>query len=208
MDVRQEAAAQRSSYVESILRHSLIAELGSELWRRNPSTTLQVFNSDVDDAGFDLVLKVRSAIRYVQLKQSHDGKMPPHCSVRLSFSELAGSCIILMSYSMQNISISSYSFLGEPPELPMKPVADHNESKSPVKKNKDGKKKIRKHYRDVPIGLFKKRLPISDLVECLFPAIALFPTSGIDTLDSLKATWPSNGQTADEYVRRLREGWD
>ena len=172
-ELRLTTAAHRSSYVESILRHSLIGELGSELWKRDPETTLQVFNSDVDDAGFDLVLKVGPAIRYVQLKQAHDGKKPRHCSIRLAFSALAGSCVVLIAYSIEDISISNYRFFGRATDEPMDSIEKHKVSKSTVKKDMQRQKLNRPNYRDVPVTQFSKPLTVSELVNQLFPATSV-----------------------------------
>jgi hypothetical protein len=60
--------AERSSYVENVLIHLLVGALASELWRRDPSTPLSIFNSEVDDSGFDHVLACRQKLRYLQIK--------------------------------------------------------------------------------------------------------------------------------------------
>lgn len=65
-DFRLRALAERSSYVENVLRHAFIAELSSVAWSRNPNEALQVFNAEVDDAGFDVVLNFKGQKRYVQ----------------------------------------------------------------------------------------------------------------------------------------------
>src|SRR3989344_8143667 len=82
------ALAERSSYVENVLRHALVSSLASVFWGRDPSPSLQIFNSEVDDSGFDVVLSLGDQVRYVQLKQTHEDKVPPNCSVRLSFAAL------------------------------------------------------------------------------------------------------------------------
>lgn len=68
--LRIKALAERSSYVEKILRHALLAELSRVAWKRDPALMLQVFNAEVDAAGFDIVLGFGEQLRYVQLKQS------------------------------------------------------------------------------------------------------------------------------------------
>ena len=81
---RIRALAERSSYVENVLRHDLLAELSRIAWQRDPGKVLEVFNSEVDAAGFDLVLGFEEQLRYVQLKQAHAEKKLSHCSVRVS----------------------------------------------------------------------------------------------------------------------------
>src|SRR5205085_3823329 len=111
-ELRIKALAERSSYIENVLRHALIAELSSVVWRCNPLAALQVFNAEVDDSGFDVVLGLGSQVRYIQLKQTHDQKLPTHCSVRLSFSGLPGSCVVLMSHSIPELRLTQFRFFG------------------------------------------------------------------------------------------------
>jgi hypothetical protein len=42
----RKALVERSSYVENILIHLLVGALAGELWKRDPSTPLNIFNSD------------------------------------------------------------------------------------------------------------------------------------------------------------------
>jgi hypothetical protein len=165
---RLEAAAHKSSYVENVLRHRMIAELSSVLWELNPDNGLQVFNSEVDNAGFDIVLKLNSAIRYVQLKQAHSGKVPTHCSTRLSFSKLIGSCVILMAYSLDDLTISGYRFFGNAPNCPMPSIDSCKASKAPGRRNAEGARHVRSNYRNVPVSRFTDRLSSLELLERLF----------------------------------------
>lgn len=168
-DAPKASASTNSTYIENALRHRLLADLCSELWRRNCFATLQIFNAEVDNAGFDIVLKLGKWFRYVQLKQAHQDKKPPHCSVRLSFSELAGSCVVLMSYSLRDLSITRYRFFGEGPTSPMKPIREFRPSIAPGRRNADGERHIRHHYRNVPISRFRTCSNINQLFELLFP---------------------------------------
>ena len=118
----QTAAAYQSTYIENALRHRMTAELCSELWKRNCHAALHIFNSEVDNAGFDMVLRLQSAVRYVQIKQAHAGKVPPHCSTRVSFSQMAGSCIVLISYDLEDLTINAYRFFGKKPHEPMQNI--------------------------------------------------------------------------------------
>src|SRR4051794_18063863 len=116
---RAKALAERSSYVENVLRHALVAGLSSVVWRRDPFASLQVFNSEVDASGFDLVLSLGFQTRYIQLKQAHSNKVPAHCSVRLSFASVPGSCVVLMSHSAFDLTLANFRFFGGVPSQPM-----------------------------------------------------------------------------------------
>jgi hypothetical protein len=168
--LRLKALAERSSYVENVLRHALVAGLSSVVWSRNPMATLEVFNSEVDGAGFDVVLSIGAQVRYVQLKQAHAGKVPPRCSVRLSFSELPGSCVVLMSHATEDLRLSQFRFFGGLPSEPMSSLSSLRSSKAPGRRNAAGERKVRSNYKDVPTRQFQGPLSLEQLVDVLFPS--------------------------------------
>lgn len=168
-ETRINALAERSSYVENVLRHGLVSELSSIMWQRDPFTGLQVFNSEVDDSGFDLVLTLGSLVRYVQLKQAHEEKVPTHCSVRLSFARVPGSCVVLMSHSLATLRLVEFRFFGSAPVAPMASIENMRPSKSPGRRNAAGERKVRANYRDVPVKYFQGPLTATELADVLFP---------------------------------------
>lgn len=166
---RIKALAERSSYVENVLRHALIADLSSVVWSRDPSLELQVFNAEVDNAGFDVVLGLGSQVRYIQLKQTHDQKVPTHCSVRLSFSTLPGSCVVLMSHTITELRLTEFRFFGGPPGEPMASITELRMSKLPGRRTISGERKTRTNYRDVPVRSFAGPYSAAQLLDVLFP---------------------------------------
>ena len=170
-DRRLKALAERSSYVENVLTHALVAELSSVLWQRDAMKPLQVFNSEVDDLGFDMVLTVGSQSRYVQLKQAHDEKNLPHCSIRLSFAAIPGACVVLMSHSVASLQLRHFHFFGGTPVEPLSSIAGHRASVAPGRRSATGEKKVRPNYRDVPLKLFEGPLSVTQLFDVMFPEI-------------------------------------
>lgn len=168
-DNRIKALAERSSYIENVLRHALVADLSSLVWSRDPFTALQVFNSEVDDSGFDIVLGLGTQVRYVQLKQAHEGKVPPHCSVRLSFSSMPGSCVVLMSHTLAELRLTNFRFFGGAPNEPMSNIEAMRQPKSPGRRNAAGERKVRTNYREVPVKQFQGPLSATQLLDVLFP---------------------------------------
>jgi hypothetical protein len=134
-------------------------------------TSLQVFNAEVDDSGFDVVLGFGSQLRYVQLKQAHSAKTPSHCSIRLSFSTIPGACVVLMSYSMDELRLTQFRFFGGEPDKPMATIANLPHSKSPGRRNEMGERKVRVNYRDVPVSKFNGPLSPEQLFDVLFPRL-------------------------------------
>lgn len=168
-DIRINALAERSSYVENVLRHALVSELSSIMWQRDPLTGLQVFNSEVDNSGFDLVLTLGPLVRYIQLKQAHEDKVPTHCSVRVSFAKMRGSCVVLMSHALATLRLVEFRFFGSAPSAPMVCIENMRLSKSPGRRNAAGERKVRANYRDVPVKYFEGPLTAAELADVLFP---------------------------------------
>jgi hypothetical protein len=163
------ALAERSSYVENVLLHEFVAQLSALVWSRDPNEALQVFNAEVDDSGFDLVLSYQSHVRYIQLKQTHDEKIPIKCSVRLSFADVPGSCVVLMSHSIQRLELTAFRFFGGTPGSPMPTIGNLKASKMPGRRSKSGERKVRAHYRDLPIRSFVGPMTAIELLDTLFP---------------------------------------
>jgi hypothetical protein len=201
------SAAHQSSYIENVLRHRMTAELCSELWKRDCRAALHIFNSEVDNSGFDMVLRLQSAIRYVQIKQAHAGKVPPHCSTRVSFSQMAGSCIVLISYAIEDLTISSYRFFGKKPHEPMQEIEAFKPSISPGRRNAKGERHIRSHYRDVRVSQFTLAPNAEQLFDLLFPSgIDPIMLGEDDPLLALRGTRPID-QSGDELLKSLRNNW-
>jgi hypothetical protein len=166
---RLQALAERSSHVENVLRHAFLAELAGEVWRDDPNEPLGISNAEVDDSGYDVVLERNAAIRRIQLKQHHEGKMPRAFSVRVEFATYPGSCIVAIAHSLTDLKPTSYSFYGCGPEEPMPYIEAHRTTKAPGRRTADGQRIMRLKYRDVPFSRFKKNLSIRQLIEELFP---------------------------------------
>jgi hypothetical protein len=165
----RKALAERSSYVENVLMHRLVSSLAGELWRRDPNIPLHVFNAEVDDAGFDLVLACGNRLRYIQLKQVHAEGSARKFSVRLEFTRLPGSCVVVVVHSESTLDVEHFLFYGDSPTTPMPSVENERASVSAIRRGEDGKKKVRSHYRDIPRARFRGPLSANELLDALFP---------------------------------------
>lgn len=167
-DQYRKALAERSSYVENVLVHRMVADLAGELWRRDPTLPLHIFNSEVDDSGFDLVLGCGTKLRYMQVKQVHmDGKASKF-SVRLDFTRMPGSCVVVVVHTADELMVKHFLFYGGAVHEPMPSVEDNKQSKLPGKRDIDGNRKIRQHYRDLKRNKFKGPLTTKQLLDALF----------------------------------------
>lgn len=166
---RVRALQVQSSYVETCLKHALVAALASVAWKRRPSESLQVFNSEVDDSGFDIVIGLGSHVRYIQLKQAHSGKIPAKCSVRTTFASRPGACVVLMSHHIETLTLESFRFFGGAPAEPMPTISEYRKSYAPGRRNAAGDRKVRENYRDVRVRkLFSGPHTVAELFDILF----------------------------------------
>ena len=164
----RKALAERSSYVENVLVHQLVASLASELWRRDPNCPLHIFNTEVDDAGVDLVLACADKLRYIQVKQVHLKGKARKFSVRLEFTRLIGSCVVVVVHSESDLQAEHFLFYGGRASEPMPSVESEKASVSPIKRGVDRKKKVRPHYRDIPRKKFSSPMNAGELLDVLF----------------------------------------
>lgn len=170
--------AVRSTYVENVLIHSMIAGLAAELWKRDPAQRLHIFKAEVDDSGFDLVLGIRNELRYIQVKQCHEQGKKRGFSIQTEFSRLPGSCAVLIVHAEDTLAIKHFEFYGEVPGLPMPNIEHFPPTQSSTRKDSEGNKRIREHYRDVPRTKFKERKLIGAgaLLDALFPCMMAVQT--------------------------------
>lgn len=164
----RKALAERSSYVENVLTHQLVAALAGALWQQDPNTPLSIFNAEVDDSGFDLVLRCRQRLRYLQIKQVHLNGRAAKFSVRLEFSRMIGSCVLVIVHQENDLAIDHFLFYGGTHDQAMSAIDAHKASIAPGRRGVDGIRKIREHYRDIPRRRFVKVNSATDLLVCLF----------------------------------------
>lgn len=164
----RKALAERSSYVENVLVHRMVSSIAGELWRRDPTTPLHIFNSEVDDSGFDLVLGCGAQVRYIQVKQVHANGTASKFSLRLDFTRMPGSCVVVVVHTEDELLIDHFLFYGGAVHEPMPSVEENNHSILPGRRDIDGNRKTRKHYREVKRNKFRGPLTTAELLDALF----------------------------------------
>lgn len=168
LSLYRKALAQRSSYVENVLTHRLVGALAAELWQRDPSSALTIFNAEVDDSGFDLALIWAQRLRYVQIKQVHLQGRAAKFSVRQEFSLIPGSCVVVIVHTEDTLEIDHFLFYGSRFDLAIPPVQGLKASVLPGRKDALGQRKVRPHYRDIRRTQFTRLGNSSALVDALF----------------------------------------
>src|SRR5688572_6078880 len=107
--------SQNSPYVANAVKHVWLAELLQLVWQHDPKLKLQIFASEVDDAGFDIVLTINQITRHIQLKSSHAGGGRQTVPVNVALSQATGGCVVWIFYEPFTLRIKRYLFFGGSP---------------------------------------------------------------------------------------------
>ena len=162
----------RSSHIENLLIHDLLAKLGQEQWRRDPWVDFEIYQGEVDDAGFDLVLGSRGRMRYVQVKQTHLEGRASKYSIRRDFAKRVGGCTVVLVYRAETLELDHCLFFGGDPGKTMPSVEGSPSTKATRGRTAEGDRLVRNHYCDVPRRRFEGPLTVGALLDRLFPETA------------------------------------
>ena len=160
-----------SHRVEAVMKHAFLWRLYSELWRRNPDTKVLVFDSEIDDSGFDVVVSVEKCTRHIQLKSSMIDSSTKSVPLHQSLCALPGGCVVWMEYLRATLEVQKYHLLAF--SRPSEPL---DFSKFPMAKttraNSKGEKKRRPGCHLVPKTAFHQNIPFETLANVLFTSRA------------------------------------
>jgi hypothetical protein len=90
--------------------------------------------------------------------------------VRLDFTRLPGSCVVVVVHSESTLDVEHFLFFGGTPDVPMPSVENDKRSIAPGRRDQSGNQKIREHYRDIARAKFRGPLSASELLGALFPS--------------------------------------
>jgi len=156
----------QSSYRERLLEHLFIGDLLRELWLAG-TTDVEVLKSEVDGAGYDLVLEANGFVRHVQLKTSRLGAKRAGVDIQLKLAHKPGGCVIWLFFDPVTLKFSSYLWFGGVPGRPLPPIS-HLRVVRHTKGNSKGFKADRPSLRQVPKRQFERLDSISEVVKRLF----------------------------------------
>lgn len=167
--IPHEAQYLHSVFYEQLTEHAFIAELLQEAWY-GLGTKVEVLRSEIDIAGYDLVLECDGVVRHVQLKTSRSDARTARQKVNVALAEKPSGCVVWLIRDLEESGRRlrlSYRFFGgapgEPiPDLDDLPVAKH------TKANAEGVKKERPRIRVVSKGRFDVVATTRELLERLF----------------------------------------
>ena len=109
---------------ENLLEHAFVAEILQEcvLVRQE---TIEVLRSEVDIAGYDLVLEVGDIVRHVQLKSLYCSAIDNGETVNANLEKHVGGCVVRSVWDIDPLTSRlrlSYMWYGSGPREPTKPL--------------------------------------------------------------------------------------
>ena len=154
-----------SSLREQALGHCFLAELLSLMWR-DGRRDIEVLKSEVDRAGYDMVLEANGIIRHVQLKSSFIGSTVREVSVNTKLLAKPGGCVIWLEFDPDTLAIKKYLWFGGSPGSALPDLGSKVSRHS--KANSKGQKLERPMQRALAKGRFEPLLEINPLVHRMF----------------------------------------
>lgn len=158
----------KSAAREKIVEHVFAARLLQYAW--SIEVDLEVLRSEVDAAGYDIVLEANGVVRHVQLKATIVGGRRTQVDVHTRLCEKPGGCIVWLDVTDRELEIVGYRWFGSDPGSPLPPVADYRVARH-TKANSQGVKAERPDKRQIPRSAFVNVADISALFAQLFGVV-------------------------------------
>ncbi len=155
-----------STYRESVLEHLFIGEVMTYCWRER-LPRIEILKSQVDNAGYDIVLEANEIMRHIQLKSSHLGAATPRVNINVELARKPSGCVVWMFVDPETLDFRHFLWFGEGPgerlaSLDSLPTGTH------TKRNADGVKTERPNIRYLTRRSFTLLPTIDDVVVRLF----------------------------------------
>lgn len=154
-----------SSRREMVLDHMFVGELLRHLWCTRDGN-VEVLRSQVDNAGYDVVLECDGIIRHVQLKSSHRDSKTREVGINIALSAKPSGCVIWTFFDQKTLELGPYLWLGSEPGKPLPPLGERIARHS--KGNKEGFKAERPNLRLIRKGEFRVLQTIDEVALALF----------------------------------------
>ena len=160
---------QNSVFYEKMTEQLFIAELLQEAWF-GFGEKLEVLRSEVDDAGYDIVLECGGVLRHVQLKSSKADASTNYQTINVALAHKPSGCVVWImreeDRKKRRMSLA-YRFFGSTPNKPL-PSMERNRKGKPAKAGSKGKKSKRSNARIVNKGQFQDVKDSRHLLKLLF----------------------------------------
>jgi hypothetical protein len=158
--------SRNSTYIEKAVRHSLLSALIGSMWARGLSL-LEIYSSEVDNQGHDVVLSTDRVTRHVQLKASKLGARRRSADVNVGLAKKPSGCVIWIYYDHRTLEIKDYYFFGGRPGRRMSLLQRYKTARN-TRRNSAGIRTRRRNVKLVPKARFEHVESIEGLVRKLF----------------------------------------
>lgn len=160
----------RSSYREKTLEHIFVGECLKALWRRGVYDA-EVLRSEVDGAGYDLILEHAGIARHIQLKASHTNARTARQTLNGILSRKLSGCAVWIIFNDTTLELGPFYWFGNSPGKPLPNLTNYPRAKRTTANSK-GVKPERLNSYSVPKAYFRKLATIDDVVTELFGPIS------------------------------------
>lgn len=154
-----------SSRREMVLDHMFMGELLRYLWRTR-DCNIEVLRSQVDNAGYDVVLECGGIVRHVQFKSSHRESKTREVGINIALAAKPSGCVIWIMFDQKTVELGPYLWFGGESGKPLPPLGGRVGKHS--KGNSEGYKAERPNMRQVRKSQFKVLQTIEDVAVTLF----------------------------------------
>ncbi len=128
---------------------------------------VEVLRSEVDGAGYDIVLECRSMVRHVQLKAARLGGTRVGVGVNVNLACKPSGCVVWVYFDPETLKLGPFLWFGDEPGKPLPSLAEMKIGKH-TKGNALGHKAERPNIRIIPRSCFTHVHSVPDLVQRLF----------------------------------------
>lgn len=169
-----------SSYRERLIEHLFVGDVLRTLWLSDISQ-VEILKSEVDGAGYDIVIECQSLVRHVQLKSTRrDGKRS-NVEVQVKLADKPSGCVVWIYFDPDTVELGPFLWFGEAPGTPLPDISSYRIAKH-TKGDSTGHKAKCPGIRLIPKGHFTVVESVAGIVE------RLFGTAVIDVVGSGRAS--------------------
>jgi len=158
--------SENSTYLEKALHHIFLGSILQYMWSKDLSL-LEIYSSEVDNNGFDVILSTETVTRYIQLKATNIHASRSRVDVNIRLAKKNGGCLIWMFYDPFSLEITEYLFFGGEIGKPFPNISQFKTGQY-TRINASGERPFRKNIKLIPKRYFERIPNIALLVQKLF----------------------------------------
>jgi hypothetical protein len=150
---------------EKIIEAWFSAEILRELWCREVYDA-ELLHSDIDAAGYDLVLSRGKIVRHIQLKSVLDDGKAKDWPINGKLADKPSGCVVLIKVQRSDLNATGFYWFGNPANEPcnLRDLKRANHTRTTAT---TGSKNQRLDTFKLPISKFTPLMNISEIVDRL-----------------------------------------